>query len=102
MQIADESPHEPGLSHAGRQREAERREITLKVGHSREFVRNRAESGVEISAFLRSNNLSNPIKNLQRLPLWSAQTESPCDGVNVTFHHECPDLGYGIFQTWDF
>ena len=66
MQISDEGSHKACFADAGRQREAKGWELALKVGNCRELTVDGAERPLEVGAFPRRHNLSDPVENFER------------------------------------
>ena len=84
VQIGDERAHQPGLADAGRQGEAERRELALEVRDGRELGLDRRQSALSRSAPFSSGTISrDAVEDLERLALRRAQAEAAGDGVDM-------------------
>ena len=69
MQIADKSPHQPGLANAGGQGKAERGKFPLKIGDRWVFAADYLQHGGDVRLFSRRRNLGDTVQNFQGLPL---------------------------------
>ena len=61
MQIADKSPHQPGLANAGGQGKAERWKFPLKIGDRRIFAADHLQHGGGVCLLARRGNLSDAV-----------------------------------------
>ena len=78
-QVGDERPHEPGLPHAGREREAERRKIPLELGHARVGGLDRRERRGRIGILGQRGSAQHVREDAERLLLRPAKGEPGTD-----------------------
>ena len=90
VEVGDKGAHEARLADARRKREAQGREVALEIRDSGEFCSYRRERLGRVGALFERDNLTDPVENLQRLPLRLTETEPVADGVDSGLHDSAP------------
>ena len=90
MQVGDKRAHEPRFADAGRQGEADGRELALEIGDFGELGFDGRQRGGDIRRFGRRDNLGDAVEDFQRLALRRAQTQAAGNGVDVGVHGSFP------------
>ncbi len=86
MQIADEGTHEPGLAHAGRERETQRGEVPLEIRDRRELAADDVQHGGDVGRLSGRHDVHDPAQDLQRPALGRAQAQAAGDSIDMAIH----------------
>ena len=90
VKVGDECPHQARLADAGCQREAERGEVPLEVRDVRKFGVNGGERLRGVLVFAQRKQVTNTVKDLERLALRGAQAQAVGDCVSGRFIPHLP------------
>jgi len=83
VQPGDEGAHEAGLADAGREREAQRREVAVEALHLRELDLDGCQRGGEVGRLLEPQQLAHARQDRQGLALRRPQAQAVGDGLGV-------------------